>query len=155
MEYAKYSLRDIIQEKRNKHQSFTNEELANIAQDLLEHLFFLHANSIVHFDIKPQNILYIEFNKSYILADFGVSAEFNKDDLALVEGNSFVSETSIMGTPLYMSPAMKCSIDLGKYLVVHDPFKSDVYSLGLVFAEMISVNVITEEEFKSLITGNN
>ena len=28
---------------------------------------------MAHFDIKPENVLYIGLNESYILADFGIS----------------------------------------------------------------------------------
>ena len=49
-------------------------ELANLANQTLAALVFLHDQNILHRDIKPQNILCVTSNH-YKLADFGVSKE--------------------------------------------------------------------------------
>ena len=49
-------------------------EIANLANQTLAALVFLHDQKILHRDIKPQNILCVTPNH-YKLADFGVSKE--------------------------------------------------------------------------------
>lgn len=87
-------------------------------------LDYAHAQGVVHRDIKPENILLHEGEA--VLADFGIA-------LAVKEaGGNRLTETGLsLGTPQYMSPEQATgdrSIDK----------RSDIYSLGAVFYEMIT-----------------
>jgi serine/threonine protein kinase len=80
---------------------------------LCETLASVHERSIVHHDIKPQNILFT--NRDDIkIGDFGIA---NRD----------------MGTIIYMPPEMF----LGERLAKTDP-RVDVYSLGITLLESIT-----------------
>ena len=46
MELAKYSLRELINEKNVLREKFSKKELKKICLDLLENLFYLHSNNI-------------------------------------------------------------------------------------------------------------
>ena len=46
MELAKYSLRELINEKNALREKFSEKELNKICLDLLENLFYLHTNNI-------------------------------------------------------------------------------------------------------------
>ena len=86
-----------------------------------------HRQGVVHRDLKPENILVIAPEDDFELetvrvVDFGLAK--------LLADAGAVSAGSVVGTPFYMSPE-QC---LGEPL---DP-RSDVYSLGVMFYEMLS-----------------
>eukprot|EP00249_Psilotum_nudum_P022424 c28512_g1_i1 orf=114-2699(+) len=95
-----------------------------IAIDAAKGLAFLHGESrerIFHLDIKPQNIL-LDDNFVAKLSDFGLSKQ--------VDRNQSTAITSMRGTPGYLAPEWLLQ------LAVTD--KSDVYSYGMVFLEILS-----------------
>ena len=93
--------------------------------DLASALQYLHDNDIVHGDIKPKNIL-VSGNEVYI-CDFG-SARYAKD---ISNGEN----GSILGiTPKYSAPEVSTSTGNPLWST-----KADVFSLGCVFAEVITV----------------
>ncbi|XWS35006.1 hypothetical protein CRYUN_Cryun21dG0088100 [Craigia yunnanensis] len=116
----------IFSKDGNTH-SFSWEKLHEIALGMARGIEFLHRGSdacIVHFDIKPQNIL---LDQSFIpkIADFGLAKVFpNKYD--------FVSITATNETIGYMAPEL-ISRDFGAV-----SGKSDVYSFGMLLLEMAS-----------------
>jgi hypothetical protein len=107
---------------------------------------------VSHRDIKPQNI----FVKGQVmkLGDFGSSSSNNQDAMAY----------SVQGSPFFLSPELKLM-----YLLVlngeearqpYDPYKSDVYSLGVTMlfmallrapAELANLATL-EESTNSLLT---
>ncbi|ESO05802.1 hypothetical protein HELRODRAFT_77258 [Helobdella robusta] len=70
-------------------------EIQTIAKQLVLALNYLHANRILHRDMKPQNILLANGNVK--LCDFGFARSMSQHTLVL---------TSIKGTPLYMAPEL-------------------------------------------------
>jgi predicted Ser/Thr protein kinase len=86
-----------------------------------------HRQGVVHRDLKPENILVIapddDFEvESVRVVDFGLAK--------LLADAGAASTGSVVGTPFYMSPE-QC---LGEPLDA----RSDVYSLGAMFYEMLS-----------------
>jgi serine/threonine protein kinase len=90
---------------------------------LSDALAFAHRNKILHQDIKPSNII-IKGLKVY-LADFGLARDFKAYD------TSKTSNYHTCGTPIYRAPEVKPDSPRGR--------QADVFSLGCVFSEMISV----------------
>jgi hypothetical protein len=87
-------------------------------------LEFLHEQNIRHKDIKPQNILY-ETDRGVLLTDFGLSLDFTE-----------ASRSTTMGmvsgmTPTYCAPEVAAEEPRST--------SSDIYSLGVVFLEMLVV----------------
>ncbi|KAH7859853.1 hypothetical protein Vadar_006265 [Vaccinium darrowii] len=78
-----------------------------------------HTN-IIHFDIKPQNILLDRDFKARI-SDFGLAR--------LIDGDHSLALTSLKGTIGYLAPEM--------YRGTHISVKADIYSFGVVILETI------------------
>ncbi|WP_281557753.1 serine/threonine-protein kinase [Thalassomonas sp. RHCl1] len=88
-------------------------------------LDFSHGKGVIHRDIKPSNIL-IRENGSFALADFGIARREDSKTNMTIAG-------SVMGTPKYMSPEQAMGDELDG--------RSDLYSLGVVFYEMLTKKV--------------
>lgn len=73
-----------------------------------------------------------------MLADFGVSEQVQglKEAFQKNFPDTFRVRQRIAGTRLYFSPAIKEAINNQGHEVFHDPFKSDIYSLGLILLEI-------------------
>ena len=122
----------------------------NICIDVLRGLEYLHCRkpkSLIHRDIKPQNILLTPSGRAKI-ADFGLSKFIDekikktasKDSLESIIGSSPMASpfletmiddselTSHVGSRRYMSPEMKNN---QKY-----NHKTDIWSAGIVFSEL-------------------
>ncbi|KAJ2923563.1 hypothetical protein H1R20_g13531, partial [Candolleomyces eurysporus] len=98
---------------------------------LLSGVDFLHRRGVVHNDIKPANIL-LSHKNIPVLVDFGF-AELKDPE----EETSFHSNLTY-GTPEYLSPERARGI-------THDTRKSDVWSLGVTFFEILSGRTPFEE----------
>ncbi len=89
-------------------------------------LALAHRQGIVHRDLKPQNVMVGrdgEGRESPKLLDFGIAKAVESD------GATLTSTGMVLGTPRYMSP------EQAKGLPVDG--KSDLYSLGIIFYEML------------------
>lgn len=56
----------------------TNREIIKYSLDILSGLHFIHSRKLVHFDIKPSNILIDDSNKA-LITDFGLSKFLDKN----------------------------------------------------------------------------
>ncbi len=74
---------------------FTEAKIRAVLQGLLPVLSFVHGRSVIHRDIKPDNIMRRR-NGELILIDFGV-AKF-------LEESGFTQSTTTIGTPGYAAP---------------------------------------------------
>ena len=88
-------------------------------------LEYAHSKGIVHRDIKPSNIMM--HGDSIVVLDFGIAREALGDNF---EEQSLTKSGEIVGSPPYMSPE-QC---LGRPVDA----KSDIYSLGCTFHEVLS-----------------
>ena len=123
--------------KRNKcdpKQYWGEASLWNILLQAVDALKYAQANNVCHRDIKPQNILIAETGQVYI-ADFGSG----KTDTFLEQGKKH----TLTGTLAYFSPEMQANftsyISSGGSLFDYNPYKSDVFSLGLTFIHLMSL----------------
>jgi serine/threonine-protein kinase len=113
--------------RRRLKQPISREEFFAIAMQCCEGLQAAHEKAIIHGDIKPENIMLTPGNRVKIL-DFGVARRAwntSPDDAT----KSMETMTASGGTPAYMAPEV--------LLQKHDDGRSDIFSLGLVFYEML------------------
>ena len=154
MERASMSLLDIISAKIANQTEFTEKEKQQIYSDLIDYLAFLHSANIAHCDIKPHNIFFVESENKYVLADFGISRQFSPQEMEkMFDGvRKFKTEFKLIRgwTDDYCSPEMleiikKRDNNQDVSTETFDLFLNDVYSLGIVFLRISSLNVNKSE----------
>jgi serine/threonine-protein kinase len=96
------------------------QEALAYAIEIARGLTVAHARSMVHRDIKPQNVL-IDAEGRAKLTDFGISRQLEQDGMT--------ATGRVLGTTDYVAPeqAMGHAVDP----------RSDIYSLGVVLYEML------------------
>src|ERR1017187_4571976 len=112
---------------------FTPEEALAIVPPLCDALQLAHDRGIVHRDIKPENLL-LDKDGHVKVADFGIAKMLGVVDVTGKSGGTSAPENSTqaaVGTPGYSAPEQKT-----------DPqrvdSRADIYSLGVVFYEMLT-----------------
>jgi serine/threonine protein kinase len=96
-------------------------EVVRILLDVLDGLAYAHSEGMFHRDIKPANILLTRRGQA-VIADFGIAH--------IVGGTRHTVTGALMGTLNYMAPEQG--------LEGRNDARSDVYSLGIVFYEMLT-----------------
>ena len=136
MEKAERDWDKDIKRRLQERRYYTENELISIMRQLTSALLFMKEKlNITHRDIKPQNVLI--FNDGiFKLADFGEAKEIKV----------MKNLNTLRGTELYMSPALYNGLKVNQDDVAHDPFKSDLFSLGfcLVYAATFNFNLLYE-----------
>ena len=97
-------------------------DAAGILTDIAAALDYAHNLSIVHRDIKPNNIL-VDAEAHAYLTDFGL-AKVLGDSLELTRSGAS------MGTPAYMAPEQVAGGEVSR--------RTDIYSLGVTLYEMLT-----------------
>ncbi|MGH7586758.1 MAG: serine/threonine-protein kinase, partial [Gemmatimonadales bacterium] len=102
------------------------EEARRIMKETADALSAAHALSVIHRDIKPDNILLEGTRGRVMVTDFGIAKA-----LSAASGATLTGAGIAIGTPSYMSPeqaAGEREID----------GRSDLYSLGIVSYQMLT-----------------
>jgi len=96
-------------------------EVLSTMKDVLHGLGYAHSQGIIHRDIKPANIMLTSRGEA-VVTDFGIAQ--------IVGSTTYTVSGALMGTLSYMAPEQG--------LQGHCDQRSDLYSLGIVFYEMLT-----------------
>lgn len=174
MELCDYTLRHYIDNLIHNDDILTRCKYFN---DIIKGIQYLHNNNIIHRDIKPSNIM---FKSGHIkICDFGLSRYihigtnnsnrtlikareqdhniifFDEDNnnKIIVKGddndndkNNNLSLTCDVGSSIYRAPELE-----KEYKYYNN--KIDVYSLGIIFIEMLLISYNTQHEKYKYITA--
>jgi serine/threonine protein kinase len=115
------TLRARLNEYRIRGERMPLPEILRILSEVLSGLGYAHKEGIIHRDIKPANIMLTKRGQA-VLTDFGIAQ--------IVGSTQYTVSGALMGTLNYMAPeqGFKGTCDE----------RSDIYSLGIVFYEMLT-----------------
>ncbi len=114
------NLKQYIREK----EKLSAGEAVSIAARIAEALVEAHAAGVIHRDIKPQNIIFLN-NGQIKVADFGIAIA--------ADGTTLTCADKIIGSVHYFSPEQARGSLAGK--------RSDLYSLGVILYEAVTGQV--------------
>ncbi|MGB7594526.1 MAG: protein kinase [Erysipelotrichaceae bacterium] len=121
MEYVRgRTLKQLVQQRG----AMDKDEALSIMEQLVSAVIVAHKNNIIHRDIKPQNVL-VKDDGTVKITDFGIATA--KDAVQLT------STDTVMGSVHYLAPELARGEAAS--------MQSDIYSLGIVFYELLTGNV--------------
>lgn len=125
----KYIEGETLGKKMQREPRIEQGEAIDIIRQVASALAYAHENNVVHRDIKPGNVMMDTFGKP-VLMDFGIAR--------VQVGENLTRTGTLMGTPHYLPPEQP----LGKPV----DGRSDIYSLGIMFYEMLAGKVPFHDE---------
>jgi serine/threonine protein kinase len=106
------------------------QEALEIASQFMVGLEAIHQAGLIHRDIKPENIMLTRAGR-VVLMDFGLARDEES------------STRTVAGTPAYMAPEQAAGLQVDA--------RADVYSAGIVLAEMVNPGGIRDPESRKSI----
>jgi WD40 repeat protein len=106
------------------------KEAQDIASQFLAGLEAIHQAGLVHRDVKPENIMITRAGR-VVLMDFGLARQEDS------------GAGTVAGTPAYMAPEQAAGLQVDA--------RADVYSAGVVLAEMVSPSGIKDFESRQSV----
>lgn len=108
----------------------SSRDALRITAQIARALDAIHAKGIVHRDLKPANILFRADGRP-VIVDFGLAKDLSVTSTLTIAGQ-------LIATPRYMSPEQCLGLPVDA--------RSDLYSLGAIFYEMLTGHKIFESE---------
>lgn len=136
MEKGITSLSNFIKKKTWNNEFFSDMEVLQFIKNMIEGHIHLQKINIAHRDIKPENILLFDYERNlFKICDVGVSTRTE-------DNTSDTKNRTLIGTLAFLSPELFESYKAQKPQTIYNPYKSDVYSLGLVFLFFTTFKII-------------
>ncbi|NJN61895.1 MAG: tetratricopeptide repeat protein [Coleofasciculaceae cyanobacterium RL_1_1] len=105
-------------------QPLSESEVAAIVYRVLEILEFIHAEDVIHRDVKPENLIRRSEDNEIVLIDFGSVKELSQQ----IAGEAR-NRTIAAGTPVYMPV---------EQFQGNPQFNSDIYALGAIAVQALT-----------------
>jgi serine/threonine protein kinase len=118
------SLKTRLNDYRIRDERMPLGDMVRVLLDVLDGLAYAHSEGMIHRDIKPANILLTKRGEA-VITDFGIAQ--------IVGSTRHTASGAMMGTLNYMAPEQG--------LQGQSDVRSDIYSLGIVFYEMLTKRV--------------
>ncbi|GMR38310.1 hypothetical protein PMAYCL1PPCAC_08505 [Pristionchus mayeri] len=134
MKLYKKSMADWL--KDNQERSLRpNRLIKSFFKQIVSAVWYLHDNDIIHCDLKPSNILFDGDRLKLCALDTAMKRKIGfEDEISLSRHN--------VGSPLYMSPEQETS-SFPRFT-----FKTDIFAMGLILAELCIVIKNDEERYE-------
>lgn len=123
------TLKELLATLAERHEMMTLDEVLRIIREAAGALAYAHSQKMIHRDVKPANLMLDKDNR-VVLTDFGIAK--------IVTGVQFTSSGGMVGTPAYMAPEQGLG-DAGDE-------RSDLYSLGVIFYQLVTGSLPYEAE---------
>jgi serine/threonine-protein kinase PpkA len=104
------------------HDGIAARDAVRLLGQIAQALEAIHAKGIVHRDLKPANILFRADGRP-VIVDFGLAKDLSASSTLSIAGQ-------FLATPRYMSPEQCLNLAVDG--------RSDLYSLGVIFYEMLT-----------------
>ena len=141
MEVAQNDWNTEIKRRTLAKKYYKENEIVGILKQIIKGFLYLQEKEIAHRDIKPQNILLFP-NNIYKIADFGEAKNIK----------NIAEQSTLRGSELYMSPVLYKGYKYNTKIIMHNPYKSDVFSLGDCLLYAICLNLKVLETVRELTT---
>ncbi len=123
------TLKELLATLEERGESMTLAEILRIIREAAGALAYAHSQKMIHRDVKPANLM-LDRDDRVVLTDFGIAK--------IVTGAQFTSSGGMVGTPAYMAPEQGLG-DAGDE-------RSDLYSLGVIFYQLVTGSLPYEAE---------
>ena len=124
------NLEYVFRKRKQANLFWKSEEIEKMLVSLVSTLSHMQSVGLCHRDLKPANLFLLPSGEIKVI-DFGESKDlFREDD----DGGSAATAT-IRGTPQYLSPLLWKAhvVDGNSRFAKHNIYKSDVFSVGLLY----------------------
>ena len=139
-EFPQWNLEKEIEIRKKEKKGFEEEELLRLIEDVMNCLCYLQKKKMLHGDIRPKYISFEDEDMPNKLVDrLGNPFPPNKVQINVLKNN----------LDIYMSPILFKSLSKKKKKIRHNPYKSDVFSFGIILLEagiLKNVNDIYDRE---------
>jgi serine/threonine protein kinase, bacterial len=132
---------ELLTDKLLPNQRWTENQVWEFIQEILEILVFIHGQGFIHRDIKPSNIIQRQEDNKLVLVDFG-SVKQNWTQLLSLTANIQTPATVGIGTPGYMPMEQARG---------RPRPNSDIYALGAIAVQALTglYPMQLEEDFET------
>ena len=149
-EWCSKDLGKDMEQRKKENYAWKEEELWTVTTKLVSALAYMQRQGYSHRDIKPANIFLLP-NNQVKLGDLGSSLHSSVDF-------SDVTRT-VVGTTSYFSPVLRSAYFQNQQKVLHNVYKSDVFSLGVTLYSIAALQTplwkggVTNQVIEEMVRG--